>query len=472
MKNISTKLISTIIIVLIVVNTINIFVQSDIEKKKFIYLHEELMDRVVTRLKFNLPIPIWNLQTNVIEEIIATEALDNSIEEIMILDEENNAITSYISSSNQVFNTYERKSIIIYNKEVIGTVFLKYNRTKIDMMIAKMVKSMVLEALIIIFTLSVIIYFTINSLISKKLLLVTLNVQNFEKNRNLNENIKVISNDEIGYLSNEVNNMQKKLMDNRKELEEINNNLAKKVEKEVEKNREKEKQIFEQAKLAQMGEMIGNIAHQWRQPLNYISTTASTLRLESEMGLLKYGDVSNRSQSIVDKTMYLSQTIDTFRDFIKNDKNLQVLSVRKMIEETTNIIESTLDNENIKIEIFIRFESFYKGYKGELSQVLLNILSNSKDALIFNKTKNACINIILEETNNEIIIRVKDNAGGIPEDVLPKIFDPYFTTKHQSQGTGIGLYMSKDIVEKHHNGKLEAKNTEDGVVFSITLPKS
>ena len=227
-----------------------------------------------------------------------------------------------------------------------------------------------------------------------------------------------------------------------------------------------------QSKNAQMGEMIGNIAHQWRQPLSVISTSASGMQLEKEMNVLSDDKFKVYTNSIVNSTVYLSETIDIFRDYIKEKKELKKVILQDRIELSINIIKAslkshyiklinnTLDIEPIEITIVV----------GELSQVLINIFNNSKDIMIERDIKDKWIKIDLTKQDNKAVITIEDNGGGISDDILSKIFDPYFTTKHQSQGTGLGLHMSKEIIEKSLHGILSVENSENGAVFKIALP--
>jgi signal transduction histidine kinase len=470
MKSISNKLIFTIISLLIIITIIDLSIQTKIAKQNIIETHKESLNRLFQRLQLTLSDPIWNMQTQMVGQIILTEGLDDSIDSIKVFDEENNLISQYLRS-NPKQNIPQSKFINInYNKQKIATVEISYNRDNVQKLIAQKIQNILIHNLIIILIISLIIKLVVDNIITKRLLNLTSNIKLFSTTKKI-KNIKIKSNDEIGFLAHEFNNMQKELKQNWDSLNQINKTLEDKVKIEVEKNRKKEKQIFEQSKLAQMGEMIGNIAHQWRQPLSFISTIASSLSLQKELGTLNDEIFYERMQDIVNKTMYLSNTIDTFRDFIKNDKDLYTLSINKTVDETLQIIEKNLENENIEIKKNYHDELYYMGYKGEISQVLLNILNNAKDALLEKEIAYKQLSIDISKFNeNSLCVTIIDNAGGIKEDILSKIFDPYFTTKHKSQGTGIGLYMSKDIIEKHHNGELRVENTKDGAKFTIILP--
>ena len=218
-----------------------------------------------------------------------------------------------------------------------------------------------------------------------------------------------------------------------------------------------------------MGEMIGNIAHQWRQPLSAISTIASSMTVKKQMNILDDEVFYKNIDSIIQKVMFLSDTIDTFRNFIKSETKITNLNLATTIKETLNIVEATLKQEDINLELNINDNISYEGYHGELSQVLINLLNNAKDALLSNNIKNKIIKLDLFKKDNKIFITILDNAGGIPLDIINKIFDPYFTTKHKSQGTGIGLYMCKKLLTQR-DCNIYVKNENNGAKFYIELP--
>ena len=217
--------------------------------------------------------------------------------------------------------------------------------------------------------------------------------------------------------------------------------------------------IQEQAKLASLGEMIGNIAHQWRQPLSFISTSASALKVKSEFNMLNKEDIEESSNAIVKQTEYLSNTIDNFRDFIKEDKSYKEISIKEILENTLNLTHASLHNNFIKLVLDIEADLKIYGNKNELTEAFLNIISNSKDVLkdkseedrlIFIKTKK------LDE--NRLEISFLDSGGGIDESIISKVLEPYFTTKHKSQGTGLGLTIVDKIVRERHKGIIEIYN--------------
>ncbi|NPA59239.1 MAG: PAS domain S-box protein [Epsilonproteobacteria bacterium] len=258
-------------------------------------------------------------------------------------------------------------------------------------------------------------------------------------------------------------------IDSRKKAEleiiRLNTTLEERVSKEVEKNREKDKQMLHQSKLAQMGEMISMIAHQWRQPLAAINAAAIGINIKAQLNKLEKETAIDASNKIADYTKHLSETIDDFRTFFKSNKDKQNTTYTELIESVLKIVEVSIKNKNISIIKNLNSTIVFETYENELKQVLLNLIKNAEDALLENNIQDA--KIIIESYDN--IILVKDNAGGIPTNIIDKIFEPYFSTKLEKNGTGLGLYMSKTIVEEHCNGKLSVTNDEDGAVFKIEL---
>ncbi len=251
-------------------------------------------------------------------------------------------------------------------------------------------------------------------------------------------------------------------------LEELNKNLEIRVQKEVEKNREKDRIMFQQARFAAMGEMIANIAHQWRQPLSELGILLFKLKDAFLKNSTKEFEKDYNDCKVVINRM--SKTIDDFRDFFKPTREKSDFYIEDSIEEAIFIIKETLKSHNIKINFNNKHSIIINGYPNEILQVILNILNNAKDVLIAKDKNHKKIDIEISSSNNQVKISICDNGGGISENILDKIFDPYFTTKHSKQGTGIGLYMSKKIIEQN-GGSIEVSNKNDGACFMIKLPK-
>ncbi|MCD4758091.1 MAG: HAMP domain-containing histidine kinase [Arcobacteraceae bacterium] len=228
--------------------------------------------------------------------------------------------------------------------------------------------------------------------------------------------------------------------------------------------------LTQQSKMAAMGEMIGNIAHQWRQPLMELSSilinTEAKIRIQENISNDEILEVINRSNHIL---KYMSNTIDDFRNFFAKDKEKTQFKISDQIKRTVNILSSTLDNKNIKVNIILKHNPTIYGYKNEYSQVLINIISNAKDVLVQRGIKNGLIEVKVYEQEGLCITEVLDNGGGISEKYIDDIFKPFMTFE-KKDGTGIGLFMAKLIVENNMNGTLSASNEQNGAKFFITLP--
>jgi len=256
---------------------------------------------------------------------------------------------------------------------------------------------------------------------------------------------------------------QKKLIKHQQEL------LQHKLNEEVEKNWEYNKLLIHQSKMAAMGEMISYIAHQWRQPLNALGLVLQKQKLFFSMNKLDENKLNDTVFKGLNLVSQMSNTIEDFRNFYNNDKHFQEIQISEVIHKAFNIIEPTLDANNIQINITTKKDTKLTIVANELSQVILNILSNAMDALLSNKITLPKINITISQTNNLAFISIEDNAGGIGNDIIEHIFEPYFTTK-QDKGTGLGLYMSKTIIKEHLDGDLIVSNTKAGALFTIALP--
>ena len=229
--------------------------------------------------------------------------------------------------------------------------------------------------------------------------------------------------------------------------------------------------------MAAMGEMIGNIAHQWRQPLSVISTASTGMKMQKEFDALSDEDFIKNCDAINDNAQYLSKTIDDFKNFIKGDRERHLFQLEDEINSFLNLIHGSIKSHNINTVINMQKDVELDGYPNELTQCLINIFNNAKDILQEKEIKNKLVFITTYIENNNAIITIKDNAGGIPQKVLPQVFDPYFTTKHKSQGTGLGLHMTYNLIVDGMNGTIEASNINytyndkkyNGAEFRITL---
>ena len=252
-------------------------------------------------------------------------------------------------------------------------------------------------------------------------------------------------------------------------IRKLNTELEDKFQKELERSREKDRVIYHQRKLISMGEMIENIAHQWRQPLSQVNSAVFVIDSQLYKHSIKDKTIEQKLSEIEELTKYMSKTIDDFKDFFNVEKKKEKFLLNALVRKSINIIEPVLNTHNIDVITIFEDAIVCEGYPNELQQVLAVILNNAKDVLTDRKDLNPSIKVELRQSREYNHISICDNGGGIKEDIKEKIFEPYFTTKHKSQGTGVGLYMAKVITEDSLNGELKVSNTKNGACFEIML---
>lgn len=252
------------------------------------------------------------------------------------------------------------------------------------------------------------------------------------------------------------------------QLEELNASLEQRVKEAVDELRAKDQLLVTQSRHAAMGEMIGNIAHQWRQPLNALGLVLSNLRDASRFGELTAADVEEAVADGHRLVQKMSSTINDFRDFFRPEKERHPFSALAQIEETVRLVDASFRSVGIAIVIEAASDLRLLGHANEYSQVLLNVLANARQAIQGSNVANGRVVIRLAEQDGWGLLTVRDNGGGIPEAILDKVFDPYFSTK--DSGTGIGLYMSRQIVERSLGGTVTAKNVAGGAELTVRVP--
>ncbi len=319
---------------------------------------------------------------------------------------------------------------------------------------------------------------------------------------NLSLRVDIDSNDEIGKLAKTFNTMlnnleysKKELIKSHNELEysvklrtqelvdvniqlqsksiqlkELNENLEHKVEEAVKKQQDQEQILIQQSRSAAMGEMIGNIAHQWRQPLNILGLIIQNINFSYQINELSDEFMNNAVTKANTLTNNMSKTIDDFRNFFQPNKEKKSFLLNEIVKKSLILVESPFSYHNIKlIEKIEKTKNVY-GFPNEFSQALINILNNAKDALVEHNIDDSTVIVSVFNDHKFGYVTIQDNAKGIKKNIISKIFDPYFTTKKDEKGTGIGLYMSKIIIEQNMQGKLNVKNSSNGVLFTIKIP--
>ena len=232
-----------------------------------------------------------------------------------------------------------------------------------------------------------------------------------------------------------------------------------------------DKFLQQQAKLAQMGELLSMIAHQWRQPLTAISAASENLKLKTLLNKIDNNTIHTATNDINKYTSYLSNTINDFKNFYKTNKSKELTNLNEMAEKSLNIIEDSITFRNIRIIKNLKSTSSIETFMSEVTQVILTLLQNAEDILLDKQTQNPYIKINTFEDDEYLYLQVIDNGGGIPQDILDKIFDPYFSTKHEKNGSGLGLYFAKSIIENNCDALLTVENNQDEAVFTIRFKK-
>jgi PAS domain S-box-containing protein len=259
------------------------------------------------------------------------------------------------------------------------------------------------------------------------------------------------------------------LAEKRRELEEINRSLQVRIDKAVEDLRQKDQMLILQERQAVMGEMINYIAHQWNQPLNTLGLVVQQFSLLHDSGESTREFVNENTETAMELIEHMSQTVNDFRNLFKVDKEAVTFSVNEVIERTLSLVAKTLQDQGIGIAFHPEGTPTATGFPNEYSQVLLNILVNARDAFVGNHVEDARISIRSFAQGGRSVVTITDNAGGIADEHVDKLFEAYFTTKGPEKGTGIGLYMSKTIIEKSMGGRLTVLNTERGAEFRIEV---
>lgn len=538
LKSIKRRLIITITLTHIILMSVFVYDLLS-EQKNFLYTQNIKQVKSLTKSVAQNSV-LWILSNDYIglEELISSISKYPNLEYAMILNKEGKIIAHndkeyinlYLSDDLSLAFLLSKKIepyMLVQNDEIIDYIMpifrenqhiawvrIALNQNEISQNLEQIFYEAILFILIAIIIGYLFSYFLATNITKDLYTLIKVATQTATGNRNQRADIK--REDELGILSNEINKMLDKIEENEKQLEisnkelekdivklelmdskltqlnrdlekkveektyelkKLNENLKKEIKEEVEQNRQKDNMLFQQSKMASMGEMIENIAHQWRQPLSFISTSASGIKLNKEYDTLTDELLNEAVDNIMNSTKFLSNTIDDFRDFYRVDKIKEKFNIKDVLNKTLKLTSSRFTNRAIKV-IEDCEDVTILGFENELVQVFINILNNARDVLEKLPYEERFIFVTIKKIENEAYISLKDNANGIEPTILEKIFDPYFTTKGSDKGTGIGLFMSREIIEKHFHGKIIAQNETyiynkkeyKGANFIITIP--
>ena len=273
----------------------------------------------------------------------------------------------------------------------------------------------------------------------------------------------------ISIITDVVKKYKTQVQNKEAKLQSLNKTLSTKVEEGIEEGKAKDKAMFQQSRLARLGTMLSMIAHQWRQPLTELSGILMELETATRFKKVTNEHIINSIDKSDKLIEFMSNTIDDFRNFYKPDKTKENFDVLDACKKAINLVNASLDENNISLELDVIYNRQINGYPTEFAQVILNLITNAKDILLERKIEKPRIKLTIDFHGTLCIIKVSDNAGGLKEENFDLIFDPYFTTKHSSKGTGLGLYISKLIIEKNMGGELSVQNDEHGAVFKIVV---
>ncbi|MCK5110814.1 MAG: sensor histidine kinase [Arcobacteraceae bacterium] len=459
------------------------------DNKMMIDISKRILDMSTQK---TVGVMIVKVSMDSIQEMISDKLID--FDGVALLDQETNEFLYKSSHTNDINDKYFLSSesfirIIKENGQHFLMVTSEYNNIKLKLKLflltkesnlfahieSTLIKNLQLLALLIILS-SVIIY-----LITSNMLKPLKKLTNDIKNLSTKIDNKFKGNiedkfDEVDEIRYSFDIFVKLIKDDKKQLNDFNMNLQNKVDEEVEKNKINQELLMQQSKMAAMGEMLESIAHQWRQPLSVITTSSTGIQMQKEFEILTDKFLLESCDAITNSAEHLSQTIDDFRNFFKQDKRKKIFNIKETLEATITLLISKFKNRSIEIIKNID-DVEISGFRNELIQVFMNILNNARDELE-TKDYKRLIFVDIVKQNDTVIIMIKDNAGGIPKEVLPNIFDAHFTTKDEKDGTGIGLYMTKKIIEDSFNGIIEAKTIEyeydgqnySGALFTISIP--
>jgi signal transduction histidine kinase len=367
--------------------------------------------------------------------------------------------------------TYEHSIIDPFEKTEIAKVTLYYsntNLTKITQQIFTTIFFIFIFALIVF---SIIFFSIRKDLNALKVIAKAMREYSFTKK--MQPIILQSKSEETSTIANVTNQMIASISHYLLQLKSFNNELSEQIKNEILKQQKQERLMVHQSRQAAMGEMLESIAHQWRQPLNIIGLATANIETEYKLGILNEKKFDEKMEIVSLNLQYMSNTIDDFRNFLNPERKLESFNPHKSIREVLNILNAQLQHSHIFSTLVEESNITLYGVENEFKQVIFILISNAKDAIMLQIQKQnisqGSITISIKQEKDEGVIEVCDNGGGIDETILRSIFDPYFTTKSNANGTGIGLYIAKNIIESRMGGNLRAKNSEEGSCFTIRI---
>ena len=434
---------------------------------------KEKITLTLNTVKPILAISISFDQKNQLESLLNSLLEHEDIQSIILKSIDNEEIFTKSKILKKHIKIFEYTTNVIdpFSKEAIATVTVYYSNKQLLHM-----QSEVYFIVGVIFFFALIIFMITFLYIRgdlKALRMVSDSLNAYANKKVINPIVHFSKSTEVSTIANTTNTMLLSIDDYVEQLKIFNLELEDRVSKGIAKQQLQERMMIHQSRQAAMGEMLESIAHQWRQPLNIIGLATTNLETEFALGIMKDKSFYDKMLIIANNINYMSETIDDFRSFLHPNKDKQTFSPKKSVSDVLSIIDVQLKSNNITYSIESDENILVRGVENEFKQVLLVLFNNSKDAikeLLQHKTiENGSLAISLKIVEDSVVIEVRDNAGGIKPEIMEEIFSPYFTTKAENNGTGIGLYIAKNIIETRMEGSISVQNIDKGSCFTITL---
>lgn len=435
-------------------------------------IEKEKVQLMVKTLKPTLAFNTSFDQEKELEKILSTILDEKNIKKVKLTSKKINKI---LKKQDHIQATLHYRTSIKdpFSNAKIATIEIFYSNENLLVLYKK-----IITTLIIIFLFASIIFIIFYVLINKELTslkYISDSLLDYSKKQKYIPLRVSDASEEISTISTTANNMMYDISKYVKELKSFNTRLEEQVKEKVEELHTQEKILIHQSRQAAMGEMLESIAHQWRQPLNIIGLSSASLETEYALGIMSDTAFSEKMEIISTNINYMSDTIDDFRNFLNPSRELNHFNPHDTLKDVLKILDAQLSNNNINLEIKEENQIELFGIENEFKQVLFILLNNAKDAIKTQQSEkslqNGTITITLFNNIDTNILSFCDNGGGIKEEIINNIFDPYFTTKFASSGTGIGLYMAKNIIESRMEGSLRVHNTNKGCCFTIKQSK-
>lgn len=432
-----------------------------IEKEKVALMVNTLKPTISYNMAFEL--------NKDIEKLLQTVLNEKNIISIQLSSKKIDIRVSKEKNTQAKILTYTTKIQDPFTNSDIANIQINYSNEHLLLLYNK-----VINILLIIFIIALLTFLSFYLYIKKELdalAYISKAMNNYSSKRELSPIIIQKSTSEIDTIATSANEMMQSISKHVQELKSFNIRLAAQVQEKVKELQTQEQLLVHQSRQAAMGEMIESIAHQWRQPLNIIGLSSANLEMEYDLGVMTTENFKEKMEIISLNINYMSSTIDDFRDFLNPDTTLTHFSPKQTIQEVFKILKAQLENNNISFNLEVDEDVELLGIENEFKQVIFILINNSKDAIKSMQSKNklsdAKINISITQKEKSITLAFCDNGGGIKEDIIHSIFNPYFSTKFASSGTGIGLYIAKNIIESRMGADLSVKNIENGCCFTI-----